>query len=253
MRILAFDTSSRDVQIALIESGKAVLCRNLAPPAASRQESASMLLPEIDSALKELSWAKADIDLIVVGVGPGSFTGVRVSVVAARSIGQALNLGVLPVSTLEAQAFLSPRPCVVALSAGNNMLFGAAYDNSLATAETNPLIEPFYGSPLDLLSRVAQLGKNKAESLHWHLDSKFPAQIWQEAASAAPSSEWLPKPTNQPAESESSQNLASAAGILACARIAANTSRSELANRYNWANVLPLYLQSPSVTLQNKS
>ena len=61
----------------------------------------SKLLPIIDSGLKELNLTLNDIDKVFVVNGPGSFTGIRVGVTVAKTIGWALKKDIIPVSSLE--------------------------------------------------------------------------------------------------------------------------------------------------------
>ena len=232
MQILSFDSSGYVVQFAFMQDGQILLERNMAPSERNRQESASSLLPGIDAALKQLGWSKKELDLIVVGVGPGSFTGVRVSVITARSIGQALNLGVLPVSSLECLASAAPRPSCVILPAGSSKYFAAAYDSN---EFCSTLMEPFYGGAEEINSRLASLSSVQNILLSPELDQNEFAKDKRKIA--------YPE----------GLNFASAALRLAHARLQARPDefkRDSLCLAYPWDNVLPLYLRSPSVTLK---
>jgi tRNA threonylcarbamoyl adenosine modification protein YeaZ len=106
-RSLSFDTSTSEVHIALSIDGQ-IVCQEVlrANPehGAPRQEAATILMPTIDRLIKSQGWGKRDIDAIVVGSGPGSFTGIRTSVVTARALAQALCLPLISVSLLECLA-----------------------------------------------------------------------------------------------------------------------------------------------------
>lgn len=78
MKILAFDTSSRDIYVSLIVDGKAWTKKYIDTP------STEYLLPKIDQLLRENKLKINDIDVISVGIGPGSFTGSRVAIVTAK-------------------------------------------------------------------------------------------------------------------------------------------------------------------------
>jgi tRNA threonylcarbamoyl adenosine modification protein YeaZ len=232
MQILSFDTSSRDVQIALMQDGLIVLEESISPPVHSRQESASVLLPSIDAALKKLTWRKSDLDFIVVGVGPGSFTGVRVAVMAARTIGQALALGVLPVCRLEVLALASARPCAVVLNAGAGKYYMGVYGEDLSLESAAQLQQPVCAGQAELQSRLARFQ-------NWVLEPGLSERFLADGRTV-----YAPE-----------VNLASAGVRLAFKRIfnsATNVKRSALAEAFPWDNVLPLYLQSPSVTLKVK-
>lgn len=231
MQILSFDTSGPDVQIALMKEGTVVLEQLLPPRQKNRQEAASTLLPGIDRALKELQWTKKQLDLIVVGTGPGSFTGVRVAVITARSIGQALKIGVMPINRLELTAYRCQRPCAVILDAGSGKLYISAYGEDLCNSNAGELVEPFCGN-------TDELEKLPRDLNDWVLEPGLNESV-------------LAKGKNLLALSNS-ENLASAAALLAYSRIlqSGNLKRESLAEAYPWDNVLPLYLRSPSVTLK---
>lgn len=230
MQILSFDTSTPALHVALLKNGQIVASKTELPADTSRQESASRLIPTIDLLLQEQGWSKRDLDLIVVGVGPGSFTGVRVSVITARSLGQALQIGVFPVSSLEIVARRLQRPVAIISPAGAGQYFAAAYDENLHAA---PLVEPFCARVDEVNSRLEAV-KHRALS------------------SAADDALFLANGNSKLAYPEI-PNLAEDAGMLALERMAINKcadDRKWLSDEYPWDNVLPLYLRGPSVTLK---
>ncbi len=68
------------------------------------REQAAMLVPLVQTAMKDASVTFADLGLIVTTVGPGSFTGLRIGLSTARAWGLALNVPVQGVNTMEAMA-----------------------------------------------------------------------------------------------------------------------------------------------------
>jgi tRNA threonylcarbamoyladenosine biosynthesis protein TsaB len=66
------------------------------------------VLADADELLRAAGAAPSDLDLLAVGVGRGSFTGVRIGLATARGIGLALDLPVAGVSTLAALAAGAP-------------------------------------------------------------------------------------------------------------------------------------------------
>src|SRR6187455_1700263 len=93
MLTLAFDTAMDVATVALVRDGEVL---------GERRSRAVSVLADADALVRAAGAVPADIGLLVVGVGPGSFTGVRVGLAAARGLGLALDLPVAGVSTLEA-------------------------------------------------------------------------------------------------------------------------------------------------------
>ena len=95
--ILGFDTSAAHCAAAL-------LCTN--EIRAERHEElargqAERLMPMLEEMLAECDLNWADLDAIAVGIGPGNFTGIRISVAAARGLGMALGIPVIGISNFE--------------------------------------------------------------------------------------------------------------------------------------------------------
>jgi tRNA threonylcarbamoyladenosine biosynthesis protein TsaB len=99
MLTLAFDTAT-DVATSALVRDEDVL--------GERRSRAVTVLADADELLRRAGCIPADLDLLVVGVGPGSFTGVRIGLAAARGVALALDLPVAGVSTLEALAAGAP-------------------------------------------------------------------------------------------------------------------------------------------------
>ncbi|MEJ8306620.1 tRNA (adenosine(37)-N6)-threonylcarbamoyltransferase complex dimerization subunit type 1 TsaB [Saccharibacillus sacchari] len=99
-RILALDTSSAAQAVAVLDEANVLIESN---NLAERNHSVN-LLPEIERALHDSGTNKRDLAAIAVGVGPGSYTGVRIAVTTTKTLAWALKLPVVAVSSLEAQA-----------------------------------------------------------------------------------------------------------------------------------------------------
>jgi tRNA threonylcarbamoyladenosine biosynthesis protein TsaB len=99
MLTLAFDTATDVATVALVRDGEAL---------GERRSRAVSVLADADELLRVAKTGPADLDLLAVGVGPGSFTGLRIGLAAARGLGLALEILVAGVSTLEALAAGAP-------------------------------------------------------------------------------------------------------------------------------------------------
>lgn len=95
MKLLAIDASTDNASIAYASEGliKSVTQNN-------QRAQAQFLLPMIDSLLKECGGQVGQLDAILFGCGPGSFTGLRIACSLAKGLAYAHNLKLIPVSTL---------------------------------------------------------------------------------------------------------------------------------------------------------
>lgn len=96
MNILAFDTAHAICSVAL-KRGEEIYALD---ERESRQQGL-YLLPSIDRLLKEANLSLRDLHAIALGIGPGSFTGLRVGCSAAKAIGLAYNLPIIKLSSLQ--------------------------------------------------------------------------------------------------------------------------------------------------------
>ena len=99
MLTLAFDTATGVATSALVRDAD-VLGEHIGR--------AAEVLGDADELLRASGVTPRDLDRLAVGVGPGSFTGVRIGLAAARGLALALDLPVAGVSTLEALAAGTP-------------------------------------------------------------------------------------------------------------------------------------------------
>ena len=106
MKLLAFETATEACSVALCLDGEVRERFEIAP-----RRHAELSLPWADALLAEAGIARSQLDAIAVGRGPGAFTGVRLAIALAQGIALALDIPVVPVSTLRAlaaQALLPP-------------------------------------------------------------------------------------------------------------------------------------------------
>lgn len=123
-----------------------------------RSRHSATLLPAIDQALRNAEASRDDLDAVVVGAGPGSFTGVRIAAATAKGVAHALDIPLFAYSTLFCQAapWLEAGGTVLSLiDARNRQVYAGAY--RLGEALEIPL--PDASFDLDkLFQRCAELG-----------------------------------------------------------------------------------------------
>ena len=155
--ILGFDTSTSELSVA-ITSGPAVLAEHEAgPDERGRPRHATALLPAVEAALAEAGgWER--IGRLAVGVGPGTFTGLRIGVATARALAQARGLGLAGVSSLAALAAgvedAEPRP---AAARGASTPSAARRSQRCTTRPAREIWPAWVGPPEELAERVGEL------------------------------------------------------------------------------------------------
>lgn len=149
MKILAFDTATNQ-EIITITDGQTT--KTVSAP--SKLSHSADLLPNIDLILKNLSLTIHDIELFAVGIGPGSFTGIRLGVTTARMLAQVLNKPLVGISTLEIIAAGHKGLIVPALDAKKNRVYTALY-RSNGAGEIETLIQPGDYTPEELVEQLS--------------------------------------------------------------------------------------------------
>jgi tRNA threonylcarbamoyl adenosine modification protein YeaZ len=128
--LLAFDTATHAVTVA-VHDGGSLRAESTVVDALRHGE---LLAPQIAAATASAGIVPEDLTRIVVGVGPGPFTGLRVGIVTARTMGAVLGIPVTGACTLDvlaAQAVIersSPGEFVVATDARRKEVYWARYD-----------------------------------------------------------------------------------------------------------------------------
>ncbi len=117
--ILGFDTSQAHCSAALISGDRCLAARHedMAKGQAER------LMPLIQEVLAEAGVAPQDLSAIGVGTGPGNFTGIRISVAAARGLALSLGIPAVGVSLLECLALGAEGPVLACLDARRDHLY----------------------------------------------------------------------------------------------------------------------------------
>ncbi|MQY16458.1 hypothetical protein SRB5_66570 [Streptomyces sp. RB5] len=150
MLLLALDTATPAVTTAL-HDGTSVVAESHQVDARRHGE---LLLPAVDRVLAEAGRKLAEVTDIVVGVGPGPYTGLRVGLVTADTFGTAIGARVHGLCTLDGIAYASglTEPFVVATDARRKEVYWARY----ADARTR-VTEPSVDRPADIAAEVAGL------------------------------------------------------------------------------------------------
>jgi tRNA threonylcarbamoyladenosine biosynthesis protein TsaB len=158
--VLAFDTATRSTAVALCDHGSCSERRDDPPPGA-RPGHAAQLLELIAAAMTDAGVSWPEIDRLAVGVGPGTFTGLRIGIATAHALARARAIPLVGVSTLEALALAGARSgsadtVAAVIDARRGEVFTAAWtcrDRRLGER----LLEPAAIAPDGLAERLATL------------------------------------------------------------------------------------------------
>ena len=127
MKILALETSAKAVSAAVSENGK-ILCSGYQDTGLTHSRT---LMPIVEHILKNTNLTMADMDAIAVAAGPGSFTGIRIGVSAAKGLAFAIDKPAVGVSTLAAMArnlTFADGLIVCAMDARRNQVYNALFE-----------------------------------------------------------------------------------------------------------------------------
>lgn len=169
---------------------------------------AEALVPLLEQLLEQAGKSWAALDAIGVGVGPGNFTGIRLSVATARGLALGLGKPAIGVTVFEARAHTLPRPLLVAEDARRGEVYvmafdengvgeallldpsdGAALGNSPVTGSGAALWAshaqvPVLPQPIPLAVAIAQIASHRLTT-----PQPRPAPFYLRAADAAPPSD----------------------------------------------------------------
>ena len=125
MKILAIDTTTKFLTLAIYDNGR-IAEYNLE----TGNKLSSLLIPTIKRVLEALGLNPGDIDYFAVGVGPGSFTGIRLGLSAIKGFSLALGKPIIGVATLDLLAMNAPlneRKIIPAIDAKRGLVYSAVY------------------------------------------------------------------------------------------------------------------------------
>jgi tRNA threonylcarbamoyladenosine biosynthesis protein TsaB len=182
--LLAFDTSAAHCAAALLCAGK--IHTRIDEMARGQAEH---LMPMLEEVLAAHGLAWRDLDAIGVGTGPGNFTGIRISVAAARGLALGLGIPAVGVSNFDAAAYGLPRPVDVLIPAPRDQAYaqrltetGAEAPRLLTPEDARPEVPALPRPAREMIANIAWIASERYET-----EATRPAPLYVRAADAAPS------------------------------------------------------------------
>lgn len=128
MRVLAIDTATTDLVTGVVDTETGAVTERILTDTRAHNE---QLIPTVEELLQTTSLTYTDLDTIVVGCGPGPFTGLRVGMATASALGDALSIPVHGVCTHDAiAASAAAQGCtLVATDARRKEIYWATYED----------------------------------------------------------------------------------------------------------------------------
>jgi tRNA threonylcarbamoyladenosine biosynthesis protein TsaB len=167
VRILALDTATRATSVALsgADGDEILEARDDRPPGA-RPRHAARLLPMAADLLDRADLDFSQLDLIAVGIGPGTFTGLRIGLASARALARARGIPLVGVSTLQSLAMnvcewperAGLDAVIAVLDARRGEVFAAGWNIGEVDQVTSALFPPSALDPQTLTEMVQRLG-----------------------------------------------------------------------------------------------
>lgn len=193
--ILAFDTASAHCAAAVLSEGH-ILTQAEEPMSKGQAE---RLMGLCDDLMGQAGLAFADLTAIGVGIGPGNFTGIRISVAAARGLALGLGVRAVGISSFEALRLGHEGPCATAVDARRGQVYLERFDGTraqdpelVAADELPPHDGPLIGAggqppALPIAEAIARLAAER-----YATTTARPAPLYLRPADAAPARETPP-------------------------------------------------------------
>ena len=183
MLVVGVDTATDRAVVGATADGEVVREVSIDPDADGRPRHSAVLLAEIERAVEAAGgWPR--IDRIAVGIGPGSFTGLRIGIATARALAQARDLPLAPVGSLAAlargisEAGAGDVLALPVFDARRSEAFSALFDDG------DELWPPFVAPPEELVERVRDLDQPPLAAGDGAL--RFAAELEAAGATVAP-------------------------------------------------------------------
>ena len=152
MFVVVVDTSTPAVTAALARVGPAQVEIVAERTTVDARAHGELLAPAIAEVMSESGLDRADLAAVVAGVGPGPFTGLRVGLVTAAALGQALEIPTYGVCSLDAIGARTTGTTLVATDARRKEVYWAAYEDG--KRRTDPAVN----RPADVAAILVELG-----------------------------------------------------------------------------------------------
>ncbi len=171
MKVLGFDTATRATTVALLDTDNdEAVERRDDPPAGARPRHTTRLMALVVDVLGDAGIGWSELDRIAVGVGPGTFTGLRIGVATARALARARAINLVGVSTLQslARGAIAPgaggagshEAVMAVIDARRGEVFAAGWSIAdLARAGAVPLLSPRALAPEALAEAMGSDGR----------------------------------------------------------------------------------------------
>jgi tRNA threonylcarbamoyladenosine biosynthesis protein TsaB len=158
VRVLAIDTTNATGSVALVEVGNSPWTAEIVGSAAARVSNAhgESLMPLVELVLRTTGASLADVDLLAVGIGPGSFTGTRIGVATAKGLAIGARKPLLGVDAFEALGAAARAKAGTEIAVAIDARKGEVY---LAVAEAREadvarITEPLHARPIEAWGRL---------------------------------------------------------------------------------------------------
>ncbi|WP_104491195.1 tRNA (adenosine(37)-N6)-threonylcarbamoyltransferase complex dimerization subunit type 1 TsaB [Paracoccus denitrificans] len=181
---LGFDTSAAHCAAALLQGDRVLFHRH----EEMARGQAERLFPLLDEVLAAAGIGWRDLSVIGCGIGPGNFTGIRISVAAARGLSLSLGIPAIGVSVTEAAAHGLPRPCRVAVPSRTGEVIWQDFGTGQATGPQQCASHDLPPGPaplppaMPLTEAIARIAAARRDQP----DLPRPAPIYLRPADAAP-------------------------------------------------------------------
>lgn len=135
MKYLFISSATADLVVAIMINEKIVYEYNKT----CFKDMSKYMMPALDSAFKHCNITPKDLDKIFVVTGPGSFTGIRIGLTTAKTMAWALNIPLVPISTLEMLSSGNSKNVIALMDARRGYVYAGGYDKEL-----NPFMKDKY-------------------------------------------------------------------------------------------------------------